>query len=72
MEMSMAKDQNPTKITRVNWRVPEFCDAFAMGRTKFYALVAAGKISLTKCGRTTLVTDAEARRFQQSIEAGDI
>lgn len=64
--------QNPIAKTRFNWRVPEFCDAFAMGRTKFYALVADGKITLTKCGRTTLVTDAEARRFQQAMEAGEI
>ena len=66
-------NQTPSSLhTRLNWRVPEFCDAFAMGRTKFYALVASGKITLIKCGRTTLVTDAEACRFQQALEAGQV
>ena len=57
---------------RLNWRVAEFCDAFRMGRTKFYGLVSDGKIRTVKCGRTTLVSDAEARRFQKSMEAGEI
>ena len=29
---------------RLNWRVSEFCEAFHMGRTKFYGLVAKGKL----------------------------
>jgi hypothetical protein len=62
----------PTSGKRLNWRVAEFCDAFRMGRTKFYGLVSDGKIRTVKCGRTTLVSDAEARRFQQSMEAGEI
>ncbi len=57
---------------RLNWRVNEFCDAFRMGRTKFYSLVAAGKIRTIKCGSTTLITGTEAQRFQSAMEAGDV
>ena len=56
----------------MNWRVAEFCDAFKMGRTKFYALVAAGKIRTIKCGSTTLITGTEAQRFQSALEAGEV
>jgi hypothetical protein len=55
-----------------NWRVREFCAAFAMGRTKFYSLVAAGKLRTVKCGKTTLVTNVEVARFQQAIERGEV
>ena len=57
---------------RLNWRVAEFCDAFRIGRTKFYALVADGKIKLIKCGKISLISDAEAKRFQASLEAGEV
>ena len=56
----------------INWRVNPFCDAHGIGRTKFYELVAAEKIKTIKCGKTTLITDTEARRFQDDLEAGRI
>ena len=31
--------------------------------------VAAGKIKLIKCGKTSLITDTEALRFQAAVEA---
>jgi hypothetical protein len=68
----MLVEHSPEKNRRLNWRVSEFCDAFCMGRTKFYALVGAGKLKVIKCGHTTLVSAAEARRFQQAMEAGDV
>jgi hypothetical protein len=43
-----------------------------MGKTKFYSLVKANKIRIVKCGRTSLVADAEAQRFQAALEAGEI
>ena len=39
---------------RLNWRVSEFCEAFHMGRTKFYGLVTNGKLEIIKCGGTTV------------------
>ena len=68
----MSVEHSPALQHRLNWRVAEFCDAFKMGRTKFYGLVAAGKIKLIKCGKTSLITDAEAQRFQAALEAGEI
>lgn len=57
---------------KINWRVAEFCQAFGIGRTKFYALVKAGHIQITKCGRRTLISCAEAERFQDLLEAGHV
>jgi len=62
----------PHKQRPLNWRVNEFCEAHGLGRTKFYEFVAAGKIKLIKCGKTSLVTDAEAVRFQAALEAGEV
>ena len=68
----MSIEHAPYKQRPLNWRVKEFCDAHGMGRTKFYALVAAGKIKLIKCGKTSLINDAEALRFQSALEAGEV
>jgi len=68
----MSLEHAPDAQDRLNWRVSEFCDAFHMGRTKFYGLVAQGKIKIVKCGRSSLVTDVERQRFQQAMEAGDV
>ena len=68
----MLPEQALTEHTRLNWRVAEFCDAYKMGRTKFYALVSDGKIHVVKCGKTTLITSDEAQRFQAAMEAGEI
>jgi hypothetical protein len=72
MEKMMSIEHSPNRIRPVNWRVNEFCKAHGLGRTKFYELVAIGKIELTKCGSTSLVTDTVARRFQAALEAGEI
>ena len=45
---------------------------FGMGRTKFYSLVKSGEIRLVKFGRTSLIPDAEARRLQAALEAGEL
>ena len=68
----MSIEHAPYKQRPLNWRVKEFCDAHGMGRTKFYALVATGKIKLIKCGKTSLISDAEALRFQSALEAGEV
>ena len=68
----MSLEHAPAAQSRLNWRVSEFCDAYHMGRTKFYSLVAMGKLTVVKCGRSTLITDDERRRFQQAMEAGEV
>jgi hypothetical protein len=68
----MPIEHSPTRRRPVNWRVNEFCKAHGFGRTKFYELVTAGKLNLAKCGKTSLISDAEAQRFQAALEAGEI
>ena len=68
----MSLEHSPARSRPVNWRVKEFCKAHGLGRTKFYELVAAGKIEFIKCGSTSLIPDAEALRFQAALEAGEI
>lgn len=68
----MLNEQALTNRRPLNWRVKEFCDAHGLGRTKFYALVSSGKIKVIKCGKTSLISDAEALRFQAAIEAGEM
>ena len=68
----MPLENAPTLTRPVNWRVGQFCEAHGLGRTRFYELVNAGELKLIKCGRTTLIPDNEARRFQASLEAGRI
>ena len=72
MEMVMSIEHSPSRSRPVNWRVNDFCKVHGLGRTKFYELVAAGKIGVIKCGSTSLIPDAEAQRFQAVLEAGEI
>jgi hypothetical protein len=58
----MSTEHAPHRSRPLNSRVPDFCEEFGMGRTKFYSLVKAEKIRIIKCGRTSLVTEAERRR----------
>ena len=68
----MSIEQTLAVPSRLNWRVSEFCDTFRMGKTKFYGLVAVGKLEVIKCGGTTLITDAERQRFQTAMEVGEV
>lgn len=62
----MSPEQQPNKV---NWRVKEFCAAFGVSHTTFYELVKAGELHTVKLGKTTLVTQVEAERFQARLEA---
>ena len=68
----MSIEHAPAAELRLNWRVAEFCDAFKMGRTKFYGLVSSGKLRIVKCGNTSLITETERQRFQQAMEEGEV
>ncbi len=60
----------PETFERVNWRVNDFLAWHGIGRTKFYELVKSGDIKIIKCGKTTLITHAEAVAYQQRLEGG--
>ena len=51
-------------ISRVNWRVDDFCRAHGIGRTLFYEEVKRGEIKTIKIGKRTLVPNTEAKAWQ--------
>ena len=53
------------ETARVNWRVDDFCHAHGIGRTLFYEEVKRGEIKLIKIGKRTLVSDIEAKEWQE-------
>ena len=49
--------------SRLAFRVLPFCDSVGIGRTKFYELMAAGKIRTITVGGRRLIPAEEARRL---------
>ena len=47
--------------------VSEACHALAVGRSKFYELVGAGKIPVRKLGKRTLIAVADLQHFADSL-----
>ena len=45
------------------YQVAHFCKAIGLGKTKFYELVAAGKIKTIVIGGRRLIPTAEAQRL---------
>lgn len=44
-------------------RIPEACARLGIGRSLFYALVAAGEIKTFRIGTRVLVAESELQRF---------
>lgn len=53
-----------------NYRIPEFLAAYGICRTKFYMEVAAGRLKIVKCGRTTLIPREAAEAWQSALAGG--
>lgn len=49
--------------------VNDFCRKFSMGRSKFYQLVAEGRVKTLKLGRKRLVPESEISALLASLEA---
>jgi excisionase family DNA binding protein len=49
--------------------IPECCRLAAIGRTKFYELVAAGEIPVRKIGRKTLVAASDLGDWVERLPA---
>lgn len=45
------------------YRIPEFCQRYAISRTSLYKEVTANRLSPFKRGRRTLIARAEAERW---------
>lgn len=50
------------------YRVKDFCEAFGIGKSKFYQEVAAGKIVVSKVGRCTLIARESAKAWLTASE----
>jgi excisionase family DNA binding protein len=49
------------------YSVPQCCRLAAIGRTKFYELVASGEIPVRKVGKKTLVLAADLRDWVERL-----
>ena len=49
--------------------VNQVCDQLGIGRTNFYALVAARKLAVVKLGRRTLIRTEALDSFIESLDA---
>lgn len=47
--------------------IPECCRLAAIGRTKFYELIATGEIPIRKIGRKTLVAASDLRDWVERL-----
>ena len=45
------------------YRIDDFCRAVGLGRTKTYAMIAAGQLKAIKIGGRTLIPRSEAERL---------
>lgn len=53
---------------RMAYRVREAAQAIAISRSRFYELVAEGRIRVLKEGKRTLVRRAELERYLDALE----
>jgi excisionase family DNA binding protein len=49
--------------------IPECCRLAAIGKTKFYELVASGEIPVRKIGKKSLVAAADLKRWADRLPA---
>jgi excisionase family DNA binding protein len=66
VEADMHANQSPPTEKHA-LRIPEFCKAFGVGRSKFYELVARRELQPRKSGKQTLIPMSEARRWFDSL-----
>jgi hypothetical protein len=53
-----------------SYRIPEFCAAFGVGRTRAYEEIAAGRLRAFKIGRATLIAGEDALAWRDRYRAG--
>jgi excisionase family DNA binding protein len=53
------------------YTIPQCCRLAAIGRTKFYELVASGEIPVRKIGKKTLVAAVDLKRWADRLPAAD-
>lgn len=63
--------QNPSTPFSGCLTISSFCRLSGLGRTKVYELIKAGDLHSRKCGRRTLITVDEARRWRDALPGID-
>lgn len=58
-------------MQRELYTVTEFCEAYGIGRTTFYAEVKAGKLRTVKIGAATRVRRSDAQGWADSLPTAD-
>lgn len=58
---------------RLLWRIDEAAERVALGRSKFYELIARGEIRVVKVGRATRIADEALRDWvaRRTSSVGD-
>ena len=51
------------------YTIPQCCRLAAVGRTKFYELIASGEIPIRKIGKKSLVAAADLKRWADRLPA---
>ena len=54
---------------KVAYQIDEFCDAFGIGRTKFYLELKAGRLKARRVGKRIIVTAADAAAWLAALPA---
>jgi excisionase family DNA binding protein len=54
------------------YTIPQCCRLAAIGRTKFYELVANGEIPIRKIGKKSLVAAADLKRWAERLSVGKL
>lgn len=54
------------------YTIPQCCRLAAIGRTKFYELVASGEIPIRKIGKKSLVAAADLKRWADRLPAIEV
>lgn len=62
-------DRAASSVDRVAYSVTEFCASTGVGKTRFYAEVAAGRIRPVKCGSRTLIPASELQAWLERLAA---
>jgi hypothetical protein len=62
----------PSLHQPLNWTVDEFCKSYGMTEKEFCSLVKSGELSTMKRGSTTLISEAELRRYRAAVKAAEV
>jgi excisionase family DNA binding protein len=65
-------DDGEAPMDQLLYTIAQCCRLAAIGRTKFYELVASGEIPVRKVGKKTLVAAADLKRWAERLPAIEV